>query len=363
MKLIRTISLVAVVASVAMLTTSRALAQAEYTPSLSVTANGNVVTISWSAIAQAEGYELIAGFAPGGSDVGITVPASAGTYHVISAPSGTYFLRVRAGAGALRGPFSNEVRVDVNTAPPVPCGTPDVPQISTVVQGPNVTVSWPLVPGATAYQLQFSRTPGATELVVNTTTNARIQYVPAVGTFYVRVVAGTPCGQSVSAEQAFTIDNLNGSGPRTPDPPPGVMLPLPDYGYAIAQVVAAQYRGDLENACRSRTFLFRLVQALRQLDSRWGLNYKRGHHELSHDIITYNGTDEPDNGADHIYLVDVISGVEDCGRAEDKLRWNWHETTTLTWAAAGSGACGTFWCAKWTIDPYLNAGFPADPRQ
>jgi hypothetical protein len=361
MKLIKTISGVGVLLLIATLTTGRASAQAEYTPALSATANGNVVTISWSAIAGAEGYELVAGYGPGGSDLSIGIPAAAGTHHVISAPTGTYFLRVRAGAGALRGPFSNEARLDVNTGPPVPCGTPAVPEVATSVAGPTVTVSWPLVPGATVYQVQFSRFPGGTELALNSTTNVLNQYIPLLGIFYVRVVAASPCGQSVSADLNFAITSLAGSGPRTPDPLPGQLLPRPTYGAAIVDDIARRYGGDLAASANNHNFLFRVVQALRQRDSRWGLNNKRGFQGLSDDIVAYNPTAGPDNGAQQIYIWDVISG-----HGGPNPGPNWLDVTDDTWAAGQSGnpGCGGYaFCARWWLDPYLAAGFPADPRQ
>ncbi|MGH9175831.1 MAG: hypothetical protein ACRD1H_15815, partial [Vicinamibacterales bacterium] len=184
-------------------------------------------------------------------------------------------------------------------------------------------------------------------------------YIPMIGTFYARVTAANQCGIVTGNEVTFAITDLNGAGPRTPDPPPGQMLELPGYGHGVALGVAQAYPGDLSRACTSRTYLYRLVNALRKYDSRWGLNYKRGHvGSLSTDIVTYNGTAEPDNGADHIYLVDVVSAI--C--ASNKFSWNWRETTEKTWAARGSSACGTEWCARWTIDPYLAAGFPPDPK-
>ena len=123
----------------------------------------------------------------------------------------------------------------------------------------------------------------------------------------------------------------------------------------MAEGVANQYPGDLRNACGSRMYLYRLVNALRKRDSRWGLNWKRGWKgSLSTDIVTYNGTNLPDNQASKIYLVDVVSGICE----SNGFAWNWHETTEKTWAARGSSECGSEWCAKWTIDPYLAAGFP-----
>jgi hypothetical protein len=96
----------------------------------------------------------------------------------------------------------------------------------------------------------------------------------------------------------------------------------------------------------------RVVQRLRQIDSRWGLNDKRGNRgDMSQDIIAYNPTNRPDNGESQIYLFDIISG-HCTGRADV---W-FQDVTGPTWAGRGSPACGTEWCARWTIDAYLRAG-------
>ena len=81
----------------------------------------------------------------------------------------------------------------------------------------------------------------------------------------------------------------------------------------MAQEIARAYPGDLRNSCveqgGNNTWLFRLVQRLRQEDSRWGLNWKRGRiGDLSQDIVTYNWGSEADEGTRQIYVLDVIGG-------------------------------------------------------
>ena len=350
MKWIKTTGLVAVALS--MLALSAGTAEAQYTPTLTLTVNGSAVTIEVSPIAGAHGYTIQAGTSPTSANIGtVNIPASI-TKGVVTVPDGTYYLRVRAFAGSLQGPWSSVASVTVGG-----CSTAPLPPVATfTVAGPSVTVNWDAV-GASAYAVDFGLTPGAYihRQVVGAGTTSFTQYVPQLGTFYARVVAGNVCGQSASNEVAFTITDLNGGGYRTPDPAPGQMLPIPSYGESVAEGVANQYPGDLRNACGSRMYLYRLVNALRKRDSRWGLNWKRGWNgSLSTDIVTYNGTNLPDNQASKIYLVDVVSGICE----SNGFAWNWHETTEKTWAARGSSECGSEWCAKWTIDPYLAAGFP-----
>ena len=215
--------------------------------------------------------------------------------------------------------------------------------------------------GATSYTIQWSRAPGGTELQEQTTGVSQYKYIGQVGTYYARVVANNACGNTMSAEVSFTIASLvNPNAPRSPNPPAGTIIPRASLGYAlgIIQQVARTYRGDLQNSCRdfggNNIFMFRVVQALRQVDSRWGLNDKRGHGgDMSQDIIAFNPTDRPDNGEAQIYIYDVIAGH--CTGNPDV--WM-NDVTDVTWAGGNSGMCGNRFCARWTIDNYLRAGFP-----
>jgi hypothetical protein len=367
MKLIRTTTWVA--AALSLVVFAAGSAEAQVTPTLNVTNNNGSVTIEWTAIPGAQGYNLRAGSSSGATNIAnVTVPAII-TRIVVAAPAGRYFLSVRAVAGNQLGPWSNEVDITIGGSQPPPnpgpCNPPARPNVTTRVTGGTVSVSWDNIPGA-SYQVQYSRYSGQTELVQNTNQNSHSQYVGMVGTFFVRVVAGNACGSTTSNEASFTIENLNsGGGPRTPDPPAGQLIPRATLGYlsTIVTQAANQYRGDLLNSCTetggNHNFMFRVVQALRQIDSRWGLNYKRGWPgDLSHDIVTYNPTNRPDNGESQVYLFDIIGGH--CGGNPGP---NWADVTDATWSARGNPACGSEWCARWTLDPYLRAGFPADPRE
>lgn len=365
MKSIKTTGLVGLAFAFVALCGSEAAAQA---PVLNASVNSVTVTLTWSAVPGATAYNLVAGTASGSSNIAsVNLPTSITTV-VVNAPVGTYYVRVRGIAGAIQGQFSNEAVVTVGGAPPPPppgtCSVVTPPTVTASATGGSVSVNWTAVAGASNYSLQFSRFPGGTELTVNApgTQTSTQQYVGLVGTFYVRIVAVTACGNATSQEVAFTIAGTAGSGPRTPDPAPGQLLPVPTYGAAISQQMASAYQGDLVNSCRetggNNTYLFRLVQELRKSDSRWGLNDKRGQaNDMSQDIVTYNPTNRPDTYESQIYLFDVISGH--CGSRPD---WNWTDVTAVTWGGRGNAACGTTWCARWTVDNYLRAGFAADPR-
>lgn len=359
MKLIKTTGLLAVAFGLVALCAREAAAQA---PTLTVTAIGNSVTMLWTPLPGAAGYTLAVGTAPGAANIAtVNLPASI-TRIVVAAPTGTYYLRVRGFVGGIVGPMSNEAAVAVGaTPPPPPCAPPAAPTVTTTVSGLAVTVNWSNV-GAQSYRVIYGRTPGGVDLIqaVGAATASSLN-VGFPGTFYVFVQAHNACGDTNSIPVAFTLGSSAppgpGGGTRTPNPPPGQLLPAPTYGQSVVDVVSRQYAGDLANACNSRAYLFRLLNALRQRDTRWGLNWKRGHAgSLSTDVITYNPTDRPDEGESRVYLFDVVGAI-----CEGNYP-TFHDVTAVTWASRGNPICGSEWCARWTIQPYLAAGFPADER-
>ena len=212
MKWIKTTGLVTVALS--MLAASAGTAEAQYTPTLTATVNGSTVTIAWTPIAGAQGYTILAGTNPTSANIAtVNLPASV-TGGVLNAPNGTYYLRVRAYGSGLAGPLSNLATVVVGAAA---CATPPAaPVVTPTVAGPSATLSWPAVGGALGYRIQFSRSPGTTELQrdVTAATTSFTQYIPMLGTFYARVIAGSACGLTPSAEVAFTVTSLAGAGPR-----------------------------------------------------------------------------------------------------------------------------------------------------
>src|SRR5262245_24555352 len=360
MKSIRNSICVAAALVLAPLVASEARAQA---PTVSSSVNGTSVTIQWTPVLGAAVYDVLVTGTLSGQ---VQLPASI-TLVRVNAPVGTYGIQVRGRSGSQVGPLSNMATITVGgSAPPPPtCTQPSAPTVSATVQGATVSVNWNSVSGAAGYAVQFSRSPGGTELVLNAGAGQTsiTQAVNLVGTFYVRVVALSPCGNATSNEANFTVGTATtppGNGPRTPNPPPGQLISRSSLNHAngIAAQIASQYRGDLLHSCRdtggNNTFLYRLVQALRRVDTRWGLNDKRGHRgDMSQDIVTFNPTDRPDDGESQVYLFDAIGGH--CG--PNPSGGSLGDVTDDTWSARGNPACGTTYCARWTIDNYLRAGF------
>jgi hypothetical protein len=346
-------------------------AAAQTVPTLAATVGaptgfGALVTLQWSALPLAQGYTLEAGVQPGVPILSYSVPASI-TQVVLFAPNGTYYVRIRGFAGAIVGEFSAEQTVVVGG--PVTCAPLVAPTIA-AAGAPNlsVNVNWSPVAGATGYMVEYSRFDGITELAeaAGAATSAVTKYAGIWGNFFVRVVAHNACGETAPSPYV-PFEIVYTPGPRTPDPNPGEIIPRASLGYLrqTVELVAQAYPHALADSCGSRAhnFLNLLVRELRKRDSRWGLNLKRGNEGLSHDIVAYNPTNRPDEGERQIYLFDVIASHDTHCDGSGRPSPNWADVTDVTWAAGAAGQCSNFYCARWTLDSYLKAGYPPDPRQ
>jgi hypothetical protein len=359
MKLMRSTSVIATAFAFLALSATQAAAQA---PVVTWQQVGSGVRADWTAIPGASHYEA---FVDG---VQAPIPILTNYFQVSPVPLGTYVLQIRAAAGTVKGPLSAPVTIVMGSAPSVACGALSAPTVNVSTAGMLVNVNWNAVDGAAGYLLQVGATPGATDyqtqLPANQTTFSAP--IPMAGTFYVRVVSGNACGNLTSSgDQPFTVGAATpgatpgvpsgGSGPRTADPAPGQRLPLPGYGASVVEALARAYGGDLQNSCTehggTNNFMFRVVQALRQQDSRWGLNWKRGNRgDLSQDIVTYNFGAGSDEDTTNVYIVDIIGGH--CG---SRAYPTWIDQTTAT---RNAGTIG-----RWTLQPYIARGWPADSRQ
>lgn len=135
----------------------------------------------------------------------------------------------------------------------------------------------------------------------------------------------------------------SGSGPnpngfRTPDPPAGQRLPLPNMAGVVVQI-ASENPGDLRNSCQDQggtwTFMDKLVDRLQSIDLRWGYNGKRGNsNDPSHDIVDYHYGAGPSEGSTQVYIMDTIGGH--CGSNPTPI---WGNQTELT---INSGTVGRF---------------------
>ena len=155
---------------------------------------GSVVSLQWSGSPTAAGYLVDAGTAPGATDIG-SIPIVGTTSLAVSAPNGTYFVRVRAVSACGVSPSSNEVVVVVDGVVRVP----DAPTgLTATVVGSSVAIGWtPPTSGGTplGYRLEAGYWPGAANAAVVPTTAPTLSAsgVPA-GTYYVRVRAFNTAG-------------------------------------------------------------------------------------------------------------------------------------------------------------------------
>jgi hypothetical protein len=224
------------------------------------------------------------------------------------------------------------------------------PTLAASVNGSFVTVQWTPIPGAQAYDVEVTGSLSGA-LAVGAQPTAYTLNAPA-GTYTLRVRAraGTIVGPFSNAVTITVGAAAPAPGPspvpppsgnRTPDPPPGTVLPLPTYLPAIVQQLAAAYPGALRNSCGNHEWLLRLVYQLRQIDTRWGFNWKRGNvGDLSEDVVNYHFGAGPDENSTDVYIIDVIGGH--CGSNPTP---NWQDQTRATRDAGTIG--------RWTLAPLI----------
>ena len=318
---------------------------------LSASVAGTTVTFNVTVPGGATGLLLAAGALPGQTAAVLPMPLAPQS-SVPNVPPGSYFARmVAVGPGGTSSP-SNEIQLTVS---PSSCTTPALPGVEVSVTGSTVTIAWSPVAGAAGYQLFVSTSPGGAPLHSQAfgagQTSVTYPGVPA-GTYYARVRVANACGaQATSADATIAVASPPG-GNRTPNPPaptPPNYLPLPDRS-AVVSEMARLYPNDLRNSCvehgGNNVWLYRLVERLRREDTRWGLNWKRARTgDMSQDVVAYNYGPENDEGTLYVHVVDVIGNH--CGNSPGGA---WINQTVL-WSTG----------AKWTLQPYLQAGYPAVP--
>jgi hypothetical protein len=396
---------------------------AQSAPALTFSVNGANVTLNWTAVPGATGYQIVVagvGTFPVPNVLSMTVPA----------PPGTYLVQVQGVAPGVAGPLSNQVSISVGVAPPAAPSPPT--GFAALVNGTNALLVWTLPAGALSglvidvvggpfaglslplpvstsrlvggvpagsHTLQIRATgpgggsapsdplvltlPGipcgtSTPFPLTASSSygfARVSWpeLPGVVNYILDVTQnGAPVGSFPFPAGATTIGTFAGAGtygltltanfPCGPvtgvasfvsslDPPPGPRRPAGSVGIgqttsevqAAAHAITQQYPGDLPRSCGNHTWLFRVLQRLRQIDNRYGLNWKRGVvGSMSDDVIMYNFADVPDPQATapHMYAWDVIGGH--CG------------PSPVPQASYIGNPAGQ---ARWAIMPYLEAGW------
>jgi YVTN family beta-propeller protein len=177
---------------------------------------GNVVSLRWQAPVSGTpptGYLLEGGISPGQTLAAIPTASQLPTF-TFTAPSGVFYVRVRALAGGVRSAPSNEIRISVN--PPM---APSAPEgLVGLVNGSSLALAWrnTFAGGATSAIVLEVTGSITTSLTLGTSESFSFGGVPA-GTYTLAVRATNPFGTS-ALSNAVTV-TFPGACSGVPLPP------------------------------------------------------------------------------------------------------------------------------------------------
>lgn len=166
-------------------------------------AGGVFVNIAWQPSFAATGYVLDVGTSSGVTQG--SAPVGNVTAFQATVPAGTYLTRVRAVNDCGSSAASSEIVLTAACSP-----TAVVPGSFSVSKvGSIATMIWQPALGATGYRLRAGTAPGLSnvldaDLGLTTSLSVPISGVPG-GTYYLRVVAASACGQAASNEVALVV--------------------------------------------------------------------------------------------------------------------------------------------------------------
>jgi hypothetical protein len=161
------------------------------------------VLLTWTASAGATSYQLEVGSSSGQSDLFVG-DIGGGTRFETTGPPGTYYARLRARAGSMLSPPSNEVVFTLGSSEP--CAPPDAPTNLTFNKsGTSLTLTWTAGARATSYRLVAGTSPGSNNAFDGNLGNATSQTFNVVGipagTYFVRVISVNACGSSAASNE------------------------------------------------------------------------------------------------------------------------------------------------------------------
>jgi hypothetical protein len=211
---------------------------------LVATVAGSVVTFRWTLPTNGTrtGYRLEAGSAATLSDLAtLSLPPTATAFSV-AAPSGTFFVRLRALNGAGDSRASNEIRLVVGGAPALPAPPDDV-QVE--AQGGTAVFRWaaPVDGGVPSqFVLDAGSAPGLSNIAAGLPVGAGFAFAAGApnGTYFVRLRSVNGAGSSASSNEV--VLGLPGAG--VPLSAPGLMRANVD----ASRLVTLAWQAPVEGA-------------------------------------------------------------------------------------------------------------------
>jgi hypothetical protein len=317
---------------------------------LTFTVSGQVVVLNWTASANSPSQYIIqAGFAPG--QTALSVPVSAATTSfTASAGAGTYFVRVVASNGDGSSAPSNEVTIVVTSG----CGAPSAPQnLRAMIKGTELFLHWrgPASGGQSGFAVQAGAAAGQTFAQFNTP-GTTLNSTVGSGTYFVRVIAQSPCGNSASSNE-ITI-SFPSNTVREPDPAPGTFLGIPDV-QALVQRINAAFPATIANSCPTgrkyepNPWLNNMVDQLRTYSTRFGYNAKPTRTSVDNngfpviaagDEITYFVGSGIAEGSSAVVAIDIL--FNHCGVTNPSLDYRNIAPEPAIWTGAGRFAGDEF---------------------
>jgi hypothetical protein len=151
------------------------------------TISGSLVSLTWTAAAEASGYQFEAGSWPGQSNLLAT--RVTGTSLSAQAPPGVYFVRARGRNGCGTGAASPDTMIAVGCVPPGAASP-----LSATVSGGVVTLQWNNAAGAVDYVVEAGGSSGAGDVASIPRAGTTLVAQAPPGTYYVRVRPRNACG-------------------------------------------------------------------------------------------------------------------------------------------------------------------------
>jgi len=309
---------------------------------------GGRVSLQWThATGALTNYVLEAGVTPGnpflrlpfGSD-GLLygkMPEVVPAFEAVGIGAGDYYVRIRGANGAAESAPSNEILLPVRAG----CYAPGAPtNFTQIVRGTLGFLMWNPGHGGqpTTYVIRASFTPNDPNppVQIPVATLGLTLGIPG-GNYYVNIVAANACGTSAPSNELL-VSSPSDTPARTPDPPAGERLPMPDVRGLVFQFAnEAIGRGlfNLSTLCPTRNagpyrpeppgahelearktqrnaYIDYIVSRLRGIDTRFGYNAKPTRawvpSIIAGDEIAYHyGSDAPE-GSPNAYAIDVLGG-------------------------------------------------------